>query len=269
MTIEDAEWLDTAKRLAVGTKTRIKHGFESRNNLLIFNNADSWSCWCFACNEGSRVRKSSPVLVEEPAPTKGSLIPLPDDCVALEEASEALQLQAHRYLLKRGISPDLHINGVNVLVSAKTQRLCIEMNGGAYVGRGMGGQKIKAITYSSKPYTKYAHHPKWQGVSVAGKKVVLTEDYLSALKVQSACPEVIAISAQGSGIGQELVAKVLNAEQVYVMLDGDEAGYKGTAKMVSRLKGLVKTTGINTPEGKDPKNLNIKDIRRLVYDNDV
>lgn len=270
VSIEREEWLDAAQRLAVGSKDRIRHAFESRNNLMIFNNPDSWSCWCFACNEGGVVRKTHPVLVEEPTPSKGSLVPLPSDCVPLQDVSEGLKAKAYGYLLVRGIHPDKALLGLSVLVSASTQRLCIQLNGGAYTGRGMAGQKVKAITYSDKPYTKYAFHPMWEGLSFKDKRIVLTEDYLSAIKVQLACPDLVVVSVQGSSCSPDLVVKLLSSREVMIMLDGDDAGRKGTVQILRRLKGLVqKVTPISTPDGKDPKNLIAKDIRRLLYGDDI
>lgn len=270
MSVEEAEWLDAAKRLAVGTKDRIRHGFESRANMMIFNNADSWSCWCFACNEGGIVRKTHPVLIEEPTPSAGTLMPLPEDCRPLEEVSEALKRKAYGYLLIRGINPEKTLAGLSVLVSEKTQRLCIEMNGMAYVGRGMANQKVKAITYSSRAYTKYAHHPQWTGKPWQDKHVILTEDYLSALKVQQAVPDAVVISVQGSAASSDLLAKLLGCSRVFIMLDGDEAGRKGTVKILHKIRSFVlKVHCISTPDGKDPKNLTSKEIRRLLYGNDV
>lgn len=269
MSIAPEEWLDAAKRIPVGTKTRINHAGESRDNLVVFNNPDSWSCWCFACNAGGKVPKSHVTLVEEVTPSKGSSVPLPDDCEPLQSAPDYLRNTAYGYLLIRGINPDTMLDGLDVLVSNKAKRLCLEMQSGAYVGRGLANQKVKAITFSDKPPFKYAHHPK-DPTDLTDKHVVLTEDYLSALKVRHAMGRsVLAVSVQGSGISYDLMPRILRASKVSVMLDGDKAGREGTLKIWHKIKGLIKDVQlINTPDGKDPKNLTIKDIRRLVNGDD-
>ena len=270
MSIPREEWLDQAKRLAVGTKARIRHRFESRDNLMIFNNADSWSCWCFACNDGGKVLKQHPALLPEATPDKGSCLPLPDDCRALQEVSEALQHRCYAYLLIRGIDPDRMLTGMDVLVSAKTQRLCLEQQDKAYTGRGIDGQKIKAMTYKNdgKPPV-FAIHPQ-DSQDFSGKHVVLLEDYLSTLKVRFAEPTVQAVSVQGSSISAVLVAKLLKAARVSIMLDGDPAGIKGSQKIFRSIKGLIRDVRIiPTPTGKDPKNLNVQTIRSLLNGNDV
>ena len=269
MSIPQEEWLDAAKRLAVGTKARIRHRFESRENLMIFNNADSWSCWCFACNEGGKVHKQHPVLLPEATPGKGSALPLPDDCVPLQRASEALQRTSYAYLLIRGIDPDRLLQGMDVLVSPKVMRLCLEQQGNAYVGRGIANQKVKAMTYSEGKAPTFAIHPQ-DSEDFTGRHVVLLEDYLSTLKVRFADPSVQAVSVQGSSINAVLVAKLLKAARVSIMLDGDPAGIKGAQKIFRSISGLIRNTRIiSTPTGKDPKNLSVQTIRSLLNGNDV
>lgn len=259
--IHDDEWLDQAKQVPLNGRNRILHGFESRPNMVVFNNPDSWSCWCFACNSGSRVRKDSPVLCEAPVDTSKP-VPLPDDCVALQELSEDVLNKVYYYFLTRGINPDTMLKDMQVLFSAKTMRVCLEMFGGCFSGRGIAGQKVKALTYSDSIATKYAVHPcdggPWSGT------VVITEDYLSALKIRYAMQgSVTAVSAQGCGMPKQLLPKLLKT-QVLIMLDGDSAGQKGSALMYKKLKGLINTKIINTPTGKDPKNLTVNEIRSLL-----
>ena len=269
MSIPHEEWLDAAKRLAVGTKTRIRHNFEIRSNMVVFNNVDSWSCWCFECNDGGRVAKSHPVLVEEPTPSKGSTLPLPEDCVPLEEASESLQRAAYGYLLVRGIDPSITLAGMELLVSPSTMRLCIPQNGGAWVGRGMAGQMVKAMTYSDRVPPRYAIHPD-DSDDFTGKHVVLLEDYLSALKVRYADPSVQAVSVQGCSIQTGLTSKLLKAARISIMLDGDVPGVRGSAKILRTLRGLIKNVQVvNTPTGKDPKNLSNSQIRSLLHGNNI
>lgn len=268
MSIDAYEWLDKAKRLAIGAKARIRHTGESRDNLMIYNNLDNWSCWCYACNAGSKVPKQYVELIAEVLPTKGRTVPLPYDCVPLADVSASTVRRVYTYLLTRGIDPASMLNDMSVLVSENTQRLCLEMNGGGYVGRGIVGQKIKAITYSDKPFTQYATHPK-DSTDFIGLDVVLTEDYLSCLKVRHCTSGYQAISVQGSNAHVSLVAKLLKCKSVSIMLDGDDAGRKGSAKIWRTLKSFIKEVRIiNTPEGKDPKDLHGRDIRRLLDGND-
>ena len=262
--LDPIDWLEDAKHLPVGGKARIRHGFESRTNLMIFNNADSWSCWCFACNAGGKVKKDSPVLtIEKVIPNKPTM--LPADAVDLMDAPVAAQEISHAYLGRRGIAHFMLGEGIALKYSESVQRVCLEMYGNCYSGRALCPNPVKAITYSVDGNTppKFGIHPKdspmWEG-----RTVVLTEDYLSALKVRHAMQDsVVAVSIQGSGIGKHLIAKLLESK-VLIMLDGDAAGVKGSKDIFGKLRGLVDVAVINTPTGKDPKNLSSQELRSLL-----
>ena len=49
------DWLDQAKRLAVGMKIRVRHQRERRANMVISNDKDRWWAYCNACKEGGVV----------------------------------------------------------------------------------------------------------------------------------------------------------------------------------------------------------------------
>lgn len=271
MSLDRSEWLESAQRLPIGGKCRVRHNFESRSNLMLFNNGDSWSCWCFACNEGGKVYKEHAQLIPNDLPCTTLPLKIPGDCRALQDASQEDKHKVYKYLLKRGLDPKVNMDGVEVLVSPSTGRLLLKQQGGAYVGRGYLGQKVKALTFCNGIAPKYAHHPADPG-DFKDKVVVLTEDYLSALKVRFAMKEhgdVVVVSVQGSSIPTAIIPKLLNAKSIQIMLDGDAPGIAGAKKIYHRLKGLIQHVSIiNTPLGKDPKDLHSKEIRRLLNGND-
>jgi DNA primase len=47
------------------------------------------------------------------------------------------------------------------------------------------------------------------------------------------------------------------------MLDGDEVGRKSSRKIAEKLKATSNVYIVNTPEGKDPKNLTYQEFRTL------
>jgi DNA primase len=57
---------------------------------------------------------------------------------------------------------------------------------------------------------------------------------------------------------------VAHAEMVLLMLDGDEAGQKGTNEILLRLGRRVWTKTVCIPDGKQPDQLSIEELKKLL-----
>ena len=84
------EWLQDAQALPVGRSERVYHGAEHRQNMLIKNKPDGWSCWCFSCQDGGFVPKEHVRLQEPDVSTDVRTgvcteLYVPSDTVALDD----------------------------------------------------------------------------------------------------------------------------------------------------------------------------------------
>ena len=55
--LPEQDWLDKAKRLAIGMRVRVRHRHESRPNMVIANEKDKFWAYCQKCKEGAVVQK--------------------------------------------------------------------------------------------------------------------------------------------------------------------------------------------------------------------
>lgn len=75
--IHEHDWLQHAKRLAVGMRLRIRHGKERRLNMTVANERDRWWCYCQACKDGGVVHKEHVLLNTAAVPIKDEDLAVP------------------------------------------------------------------------------------------------------------------------------------------------------------------------------------------------
>lgn len=94
---------------------------------------------------------------------------------------------------------------------------------------------------------------------------VLTEDYLSALKIQWVAEKylskpIMAVALLGTRVSLQLKAKLISEQaSVLLMLDGDSAGYAGRDTIQRTLKPFLQTRSY-TIDGLDPKDMTCQQI---------
>ena len=240
------EWLDRAKRLAIGMSYRVRHKQERRHNLVIGNDHDKWWCYCQACKEGGVVQKDHVRLdLTSPERTR-SILTLPIDM------TPAIPDSVYRFLASKGM--DVKYLG-SLLYSQSRKRLLLQEDGG-WFGRDVTGDAMeKWLTYNGTQYV---------GKVTPGSTCVITEDLFSMYKVRWALreqTEYCTLCALGTGIKDSLVRALLNADRVVWMLDGDTAGYKGASEGAHRMEALgVPSVARCAPDGLDPKDMEINSI---------
>lgn len=223
--LDRSEWLLDAKRLMVGQSKRIYHGAETRPNLVIRNEPEGWSAYCFHCKQHNFVPKGYKEAVQYKQDLITRLNRAQDIAVPLEQLSEDLQTKVLRFLIKKGLWVALaspYLAGVVL----KEQRLLFNV-GTAWLGR---------------DYTEI-REPKWmtyqEGLAyLKGSPVLfLTEDILSALKVHvlTGCS---ALALQGTKIKQQHVLCCLQAKAIVLAFDADTAGQECTIKTRQILRNL-------------------------------
>lgn len=246
------EWLDKAKRLAVGMRVRIKHGNERRPNMIIANEGDRWWAYCQACKDGGVERKEH-VMLGVPNAAPDVCLLAPSDFVPVlgcEYETRIATFLATKHMDLMYLPP--------VYYSPSRARLLIETPHGL-LGRDVTEKSpAKWLVYSGAKFLGQTH-----GTRIA----VVVEDAFSYYKVAYALRDepVDVICALGTGITDALVLELLRARAVIFMFDGDNAGWKGAHDGVVRMCGMgIRANSCCAPAGKDPKDLSCGEIRALL-----
>lgn len=154
----------------------------------------------------------------------------------------------------------LHLKGVSLGMLQDTgaklsydhnnKRLCIETPTGL-IGRSLDpSSKVKWYVYHSK--ASYAPVRTYRSL---GNVLVLTEDFLSAVKASRHLPGHSVIACLGTRICKDLMSRIIKDKpKVLIMFDKDKAGELGASKALRSLH-LQGVSAIATlpPKG-DPKN---------------
>ena len=251
------DWLADAQRLPIGGRRRVRHNEEPSAAMVVGNDPDCWWCHCHRCGTGGRVQKDHVLLgVPEVQPR---VMAWPAD--ALPATASRLYRSAYGLLLQKGIDASRDLAGLPLYITERDRRLLIPTSLG-WVGRALANQQPKWVSYGCAPPV-YGLHP--HDNPAPGTVWVLTEDLLSAYKVRRAVPEYTAVACLGTRLSTKLLERMLGSIFVIIAFDGDAAGRSGAAKVAHRLRGLGLSCRIaDTPEGLDPKDLWVSDIRKLI-----
>lgn len=272
MALHQSEWLHEAKAIAIGRQARVYHGSESRPNLVVHNNHDSWSCYCHACHEGGFVIKELVKLSPEPVVTTPRGVPRGQE-ITIENAPIALIVD---YAHKSGVSiQDLKDWGFRY--DPLLRRLMYQSPlGSPYVVMG------RALIKSKMKWYRYTGTGEYINLGNMDASVVyLTEDILSAHKLYDTLyymahnalhsENFAVVCCLGTTMSNALTVALLKAKSVVIALDGDDAGRHATADFKRKLQLYsIPNFVLEVDEGKDPKHLTrdslierILNVRRL------
>lgn len=250
MHLNTDEWLYLAKSISVGSQARFRHGAENRRNLVVYNNHDTWSCWCHSCQAGGSVKKDvvnlAAMAEEKPKHPiwNPKLVPL--------AKSDKLR-EVAKFLNSKGMSV-MYLP--NPLWDTERHRIVLEFPE-QRVGRTIRNDGAKWLKYSGEAdYVEL--------VGGESKSYILVEDLFSALKVRYVLgTRFNVVALMGTKLDGELQAFFRdNDVKVYTMLDGDTAGRKGAFNIKRRLSLLGRgVVDVAIPDGKDPKDLSLDEIR--------
>jgi hypothetical protein len=250
------EWLAEAQRLPVGQTKRVIHGAEGRANMVLRNEQGHWGAFCYECNRRGRKMKEHVRLVDTPVqgPAPSSY---PGDLVPIDRSGSRERDIIVHYQYK-GVSAII-LGSKNSFWSEKDRRIVFRTPDGM-IGRALDPWVLnKWHTYSRASYIRA------RPVGIAGRYIILTEDYYSAMKLQhyleGGFPEVLAVSCCGTRVSPSLLAQLADAAAVFTMFDGDFWGDKA-ADSAERSVSLMGTRcyRIPTPRGLDPKDLSALEI---------
>lgn len=225
----DAPWLQACKRLAVGQTARFRCCGRTPAAVL-YNKPEAWQMYCHRCKESLSERKQYVSLVQPEVLPR--VLPAPAQLIQIHQTGAELQAQLYGFLVSKGIMPEM---AGAVYYSEQLKRLVWDLQNGTYLARALHQYQQPKWVMLGQP----AQYAAAQPLQHPTEQVVLTEDWLSALKIQwvskkySSVP-VTAVSLLGTRLSLALKASLIQMNKtVLLMLDNDEAGWAG-AKMVQR-----------------------------------
>lgn len=247
----DEQWLRAAKRLAVGQTERFRCCGRTAA-AVIRNEPDKWTCSCYRC-KGYHVERKQYAQLAVPE-VLGRELAAPQDLKRLPELDAGLQQFLYGFLIARGIWPDM---AGDVYYSEQYKRLVWKLSTGSYIARALH-------EYQFPKWVMLGKSLQWAQLGSTGTATVLTEDYLSALKVQQVAERyssqtITAIALLGTRMSVGVKAKLIHeGKPVVCMLDCDTAGFNGTASIIKQLKMFVNVQDRHL--NCDPKEATVKTI---------
>jgi hypothetical protein len=250
--IPEHEWLAKAQQLSVGMRVRVRHGRERRLNMTVANERDRWWCYCQACKEGGVVHKEH-VLLSSAAPIVEHDLVLPTDMKPVY-GSEYEQAVG-KFLASKGMMfPYLP----KLWYSVQSKRVLLQDDTGEWHGRDL----------TNRSNAKWLHYAKQHIVGTVGPTTILHEDIFSMYKVRYALrhrPDIGTASTLGAGCSTTAALALKNCTTLVWAYDGDSAGDAGYRSASKRMRVLVpRQLRARPPEGKDPKDMDCEDIRKLL-----
>lgn len=261
------EWLHHAKRLAVGQKRRVNHTCGRTSSLDVYNNDDSWSCWCFRCHNGGRVLKEhqSIRVVQEDT---SRMQPIPTTAFHISQATQYEQRRIWELLVRKGCPPGI-IPEEMLWYDRSINRILVRQ-GSIALGRALNEQQLpKWMVYGD-----WVGRPKmfWTRFPDAGEMqpVVLVEDTFSALKVAKAlalyAPESpMSVAAVLGTVITSASLRLVAGRDVLCMFDGDHAGAVGSRELQQRLAVFGGVFVDIRPKQGDPKDMQLLEIYNAIF----
>ncbi len=271
------DWLEQARRLAVGRKDRIHHKPDGsrRANLVIGHEGDRWWAYCQSCKTGDAVMKSH-VRLSERAPVESTKVETPHDIEGMTELESFRRRQLEGFILSKGLAGFMLPPWG---YSDSRKRLIIRPSSwqdsiGACLGRDVtGSSHVKWIVYN-RAKAAWVVEPIYHDRPSPRGTLYITEDILSMYKVRwalrsefSGLPYVDQFvgTTLGTGINATMLNHLIDQQfqRIVVFYDGDRAGVEGSKTVAHRIRALIPTaTVIHTvaPSGMDPKDMEAQEI---------
>lgn len=253
MHVPDEPWLRAAKALAVGQSARFRCCGRTPAGV-IYNKPDSWQLYCFRCHTSLSERKQYVSLVQPEVLPR--VLPAPAQLIQIHQTSAELQAQLYGFLVSKGIMPEM---AGAVYYSEQLKRLVWDLQNGTYLARALHQYQQPKWVMLGEPVSYAA-----ASTVVNPDAVVLTEDYLSALKVQWVAKKytsvpLATVSLLGTRLSLALKASLIQMNKpVLLMLDNDEAGWAGAKTIQRTLKPFLPVHDRVLRD--DPKACNISEI---------
>ena len=291
--MEPSEWLAEAQACDVGTKNKVTH-LCGDASLVVYNNVDSWTAWCWRCHTRGWVPKPEANMRErlarkaqqkelDNAISYQVRQPFPA-CFDLTSWSPTARLWLYKAGLNAGlirelgayyhkptgrvVLPILDAHGATVFWQARNPEY--PQGGPKYISASVPRDRLHAIyrphNGDGMPRVYAALDGRGSGGDEQGTGTipfVLTEDILSAFKVGMSGAGT-GYAVMGTALGQHTLALLVRDDApVILWFDPDGAGESARATITKQLRlvGIVPAS-LTTP--KDPKHYCLADIKRLI-----
>ena len=267
--MNEAAWLEEAKRLPVGKHTRWQcECTNSRNDKssLITHSIKGYSLFCFRCDNTGFVGKGVQTLEElrkvkelnaaALATSRETLVNLPEDFV------HDIPLNGRLWLYKAGIT-ESRWKEKGIGYSPTLERVIIPVYTSTgelswYQGRATLKGQLPKYLQPAMGREKILYEAPCTS-DLIKNTVVVTEDILSSIVVSNVQTSV---STLGTKLSVEQCNKISEYQNVIVWLDSDKAGVNGSKKMVKQLSLLTDVHSVVTE--KDPKFLTKQQIKEVL-----
>lgn len=247
-----------AANVKLGGRLRTNHDCGPGRTLLLSRDDDGLTAYCFRCGEPGFIKDERTLAERIAALAKARAADVEVVRPELPEPRERDVQQwpkaARVWLYKAGLSNDA-IERLGFYWHPVTQRVVMPVF--------ENGELVYWQARSLNPNVPKYINPTVERGTIAprfgrgGACIVLTEDILSAIKVGMVNE---AWSIMGTSLPDKIAVRLVNAARpVIVMLDPDDAGRKGTAKIITQLRLLGLTAGSYLGRA-DPKLLSLKEI---------
>lgn len=272
--IHKGSYLETAKGLPLGESTYTPHeGCTDSPKMWVLHSKDGYLAYCNKCGEkgftGKGIRKISDITRE---PEEGEHeryeynLELPDDC---EFDPTKWPLEAKIWVYKADIRDPLIIQW-GMAYSPSHRRVILPVYNEfrklvLWQGRGLHPDQTKYHTLRGVAKNKIIMQswtcPNTYGVLGPGTwdRVVVVEDYLSAIKVGQVFPTV---SLLGTTMSDFQLLELAKFKEVVWWLDDDRGGVTATSKAMKATSLLTSCRRVRSD--KDPKLLPLAEIKRII-----
>ena len=264
--LHHTEWLALAKNVPLGQKRRVTHGAEPSPAMDVYNNVDSWSCYCHRCHQGGKVSKGY-VAQSVPEPQRLKYCNS-KDLIELHKLSveQPLVYKELVYLLHRKGMSTVLLEPYRPMYNTKDQRLVLRFKG-VTVGRDLeltNAVRPKWYKYAVDNPVKFLY---LQGKSKQSKYIVLHEDLFSCIKTTH-YTGLSTMWLMGTNFENEKLNFIMeNKLYPIITLDGDSAGQIGTRNINNSLALFdIDCTTVDVPLGLDPKDLKPSQLLELYKD---
>ena len=185
----------------------------------------------------------------------------------------SLRLHWHPYLEERGVQPDTATGfGIGYYTGSGFlhHRVVFPIHDSAgqlvgYAGRRLDGGEPRYLFPPGfrKSQVVFNLH---RAVKEAAGCAVVVEGFFDCLRVhQAGYPNVVALLGVSLSEVQEQLL-VERFPRLVLMLDGDEAGRRGSQQLAARLKGKVSLSVVEVPSGRQPDQLSSEEMESLLFE---
>lgn len=261
-TLHTSEWLADAKKVPVGQKRRVYHGAELTAAMDVWNNEDSWSCYCHRCHVGGKVYKQYLQRVDEGAPVfrkylnKRDLVTLD----TLHQTDNWKYKRVIKLLHDKGMST-VTVQDLKPMYNTVDDRLVFQFQG-VGIGRDCTGRSgAKWLKYHCDDPLGYVHL-QGQNSYQTREPVILTEDLFSAQKIRyyTGWSSLVLL---GTNFKNDIAHFLLDKLPV-IATDGDKAGDDARRTIHTRCELFgIPVQDVHVPRGLDPKDMQPTELINL------